>query len=409
MDPTEIRRALERFVTEHLAAREGYLDAVYDHEEFDEDEDGAVLELAFAGLDGDALNLGFRVAKQLDPDGPGARWCAEDCLEAARTALPEVFAQLAEVRLVRLASREPLEGPDGPAAREVIAVLGRSGGVDLDHWVAVGVRYDAEDRGYRPGQGDTWVVDCRGGQVSAFCLGTRWVTAAWGDRERGYASVADGAVLVRAPGGDWREQRVGGTVVGVRGQAGGAAWCWGLAEQGGFVARSVDGGWERRSVPFGVTALVDGGRGVIVGGHRGALAISDGEGWRELTCPSPASVVDLAWDGSRLAVVTSANEVLLGTLDGLARVAVAEGALHAVGFHGGSLWVGGAFGVVGLRRLGEDGLETVARQMAVLSLSGGDGLLIGGMGAVREPFGDGYRTVEVEAFRALARDTAPTW
>lgn len=99
MNKKEISRAVNEFLTTFIESREGFIWEATESVSWwdDRDERALVLGSANPHVSEPTMSVVFHCSKQLDPKSPPVTDWIEECLAAARGALPELHAELRSV------------------------------------------------------------------------------------------------------------------------------------------------------------------------------------------------------------------------------------------------------------------------------------------------------------------------
>jgi hypothetical protein len=292
-------------------------------------------------------------------------------------------------------------------------IMSHASGLARTDFHFLALRYD-ERYGFKPSEGECWVLRYTGGTLSSLLGGLSWFTGVWcSPAGHVYVASADSAVHVNPDPGvraaPWQEHKVQGTLAGVWGLDDRFVVAWGVHRGKGVMHRFDGKRWSPMDSPgevYGVHGVAP--NLVYAVGRRGLIARWDGARWNKVPSPTQAVLSDVcvADEGEMYAV--GDRVVLQGSLHGWTEVV--EGTSHMFGVRKwkGDVWIGASG--EGLMKLSRNKLVVADPEIKAERIDARGELIVSSPDAIAiSADGKEFKKLKVKAVEAIYKDRKPAW
>jgi len=177
-------------------------------------------------------------------------------------------------------------------------IMSHASGLSRNDFHFLVLRFD-ERYGFKPSEGESWILRYKDGTLSSLRGGLTWYTGIWHSRAAHvYAACAHSSVDVNSyPGlraGPWQDYKLQGTPGGVWGLDDRFVLAWGIRRGKGIMYRFNGKKWSPMESPgeiYGVHGLAP--NLVYAVGRRGLIARWDGTRWNKVPSPTQAVLSDV--------------------------------------------------------------------------------------------------------------------
>jgi len=281
-----------------------------------------------------------------------------------------------------------------------------------DHHFLV-LRFDAK-AGFKPGEGESWIVRFTPGKLSLLRGGLCWFTGLWrSPAGRVYVSSADSEVLSNPDPGlraaPWQTHSLRGTLTGVWGIDDECVFTWGLKGKGTVVYRFDGSTWTEIESPGEVVAMHGTSPKLVYAvGRRGLISRWDGKKWNKVSSPTQAVLSDVFVAGEEEMYAVGDRIVLQGSLHGWTHLADADTHLFGVAKWKGKVWIGGA--AEGLFKIERDKLVSVDAELHAERIDARGELLVASPEAIAfTADGKTFKKLKASGLDKLFVNEKPMW
>jgi hypothetical protein len=292
-------------------------------------------------------------------------------------------------------------------------IINHASGLDRSDVHFLVLRFD-QRYGFKPGEGESWIVRSTGGKVYSLYGGLSWFRGLWrSPAGHVYVASADSAVFVNADSGvragPWKENKLQGTLRGVWGLDDRFVLTWGVHRGKELMYRFDGKKWSPMESPgeiYGVHGLSP--NLVYAVGLKGLIARWDGARWNKVPSPTKAVLSDVHVAGEDEMYAVGDGVVLQGSLHGW--TTATEGASHMFGVAKwkGEVFVGAA--QEGLMKLVRNKLVLVDAEIKAERIDARGELLVSSPDAVAvSDDGKDFKKLRVKLIEELYKDHKPEW
>jgi len=292
-------------------------------------------------------------------------------------------------------------------------VMSHVSGITHDDQHFLVLRFDAK-AGFKPGEGESWVVRFKSGTGSLLYGGLSWFTGLWrSPAGHVYVSSADSEVLVNPDPGlraaPWQTHSLRGTLRGVWGVDDKCVFAWGIKGKGTVAYRFDGSSWSEIESPGEVTSMHGlSPKLVYAVGRRGLISRWDGQRWNKVQSPTQATLSDVFLADEDEMYAVGDRIALQGSLHGWAHLADADTHLFGVAKWKGKVWVGAAND--GLRKIERDKLVSVDPELQAERLDARGELLVASPEALAfTTDGKTFKKIRASNLDRLFQNEKPLW
>jgi hypothetical protein len=275
------------------------------------------------------------------------------------------------------------------------------------------LRFD-QRYGFKPGEGESWIMRSSAGKLYNLYGGLTWFTGLWrSPAGRVYAASADSAVVVNDDPGvraaPWKENKVQGTLAGVWGLDDRFVLAWGIHRGKGVMHRFDGKKWSPIESPgeiYGVHGLTP--NLVYAVGVKGLIARWDGARWNKVPSPTQAVLSDVHVASEDEMYAVGDGVVLQGSAHGWTQAAEGASQMFGVTKWKGEVLVGAA--QEGLKKLVKNKLVPVDPEIKAERIDSRGELIVSCPDAVAvSDDGKDFKRLRVKQVEDLFKDIKPTW
>lgn len=272
-------------------------------------------------------------------------------------------------------------------------------------------------QGFRPGEGDSWLVSFEGQTVATHLKKAGWYTDVWRSAGgRVYVTDADGFVqhgAATVSATTWDAHSLPATLQGIWGLDDEHVYAWGLGPRNQSVLFRWDGSaWrdmpspdpERRVLAMhGVRDDL-----VMAVGTHGLIARWNGSAWQTLAAPAAVGLGSVFVESDDEMYACGQDGVLVqGSVHGWQEVIRGDDPLIGVVKWAGDVWVA-TWGELGLAKLSGDRLESVKPKLQLIQLVASEELVYLSLEKLGStPDGQSFRSQNVAAIARAITDPQP--
>jgi hypothetical protein len=292
-------------------------------------------------------------------------------------------------------------------------IMSHASGLDRKDFHFLVLRFDAR-YGFKPGEGESWIMRGTGGKLHKLHGGLSWYTGLWrSPAGRAYVSSADSAVLVNADPGvrtaPWKEHKVQGTLAGVWGLDDRFVLAWGIHRGKGVMHRFDGTRWSPMESPgeiYGVHGLSP--DSVYAVGTKGLVARWDGGRWQKMPSPTRAVLSDVFVASESEIYAVGDHVVLQGSEHGFTEVTEGPSHMFGVAKWKGQVWVGAA--EEGLLKLSRNKLAGTDADVKAERIDARGELIVSSPEAIAfSSDGKEFKRLKVGAVAELLERQKPAW
>ncbi|MFK7989805.1 MAG: hypothetical protein AB8I08_27550 [Sandaracinaceae bacterium] len=282
---------------------------------------------------------------------------------------------------------------------------------DSCHWLAY--RYEDEEVGFRPEQGESWIGFSRGTQLNSSYGQRGWITGLYQTDSKVWASESAGRVYMNPALGlskPWQTFQLEGVLRGVYGLSDDSVFTWGL-HRGKPVAYHYDGSEWR---PVATTGHIVGMHGaspdlIFAVGQKGYVARWNGsDAFEPMSSAATGTLSDVHVESAdEIYACGPDGELVQGTTHGWEPVLRHELALHCITRWRDVVWVGG---LDGLFKLEDDKLVVAKDNLKPIRFDArGELLITQPTYLVSTLDGVAFSGIPLLTFSQVAASRPPAW
>jgi hypothetical protein len=292
-------------------------------------------------------------------------------------------------------------------------IMSHASGLDRGDFHFLVLRFD-QRYGFKPGEGECWVMRAAGGKLYSLYGGIAWFTGLWrSPAGRVYVASADSAVVVNdnpiVHAAPFKEHKLQGTLAGVWGLDDRFVLTWGIHRGKGVMHRFDGKKWSPMESPgeiYGVHGLAP--DLVYSVGVKGLIARWDGVRWNKVASPTKAVLSEVHVVDEDEVYAVGDRVVLRGSPRGW--TVAAKGTSHMCGLakRKDEVFVGAA--QKGLLKLAQNKLVTVDTEIKAERIDARGELIVSSPDAVAvSSDGKDFKRLRVKQVEDLYKDRKPAW
>jgi hypothetical protein len=293
-------------------------------------------------------------------------------------------------------------------------LMGHASGPSVEGCHFLALRFD-ERWGFKPDTGETFVLQRVGTTAHLLYGGLGWYTGLWrSPRGSVYVAASNGEVHVKLDpeptAGEWRVDRVAGTLAGIWGLDDKSIFTWGLRGSSTVVYRFDGTSWKEVPSPGEIVGMHGISPDLVYAvGRDGLVARWGGKSWTKVASPARGvlSAVFVAAEDEMYAVGPN-TQLLQGSLYGWSEVLEGPGPMFGVAKWRGEVWVGAA--EHGLMKLAGAKLVPVKPNIKAEKLDAREDLLVSSPQAiVGTSDAASFRGIPVSGVAEVLEPVKPGW
>jgi len=292
-------------------------------------------------------------------------------------------------------------------------IISHASGQDRSDSHFLVLRFD-QRYGFKPGEGESWVMRAAAGKLYNLVGGLTWFTGLWrSPTGHVYAARSDSAVMVNTDPGvraaPWKEHKLQGTLAGVWGLDDRFVLAWGVHRGKGVLHRFDGKKWSPMEAPgeiYGVHGLAP--DHVYAVGVKGLISRWDGTRWNKIPSPTQVGLSDVYVADEDEMYAVGNGVVLRGSRSGWTEAAKGASHLFGVTKWKGIVLVGAA--EKGLLKLVRNKLVPVDPEIKAERIDSRGELIVSSPDAVAvSADGKDFKRLRVKQVADLFKDIKPAW